>query len=955
MPVGRVRRRSVLGEKMRVHILAKELRVPSKTIIEKCRAEGVDSVKNHMSTLSAGLHATICEWFSESGEGSALETSRKVDLKKVRIAKKQKKNAAARKETQTVEATQATNEPQTIEADEPVSVAASVGTLVDAATGVSEAASAFAEQQPAASVSGEDHSSTLESTPGDSAAATAVSEAPAQAAPEEIVPAEPGGEPQETSPDAATNIEEPPTTAIEKELPGDQIDETPPAPPEPIQPAGPHHVPTPAKLRGPRVVRYEAPDYDARPPKRTPDREGPSSGAPPLKEKPSGPDAPKSVPVRTVRRRGRVNQRRAADKMVDAGERLAEWRDQDLAERKQRLAGATGRRIIRRRVAQATHGSGHPAFAGPKTEATVHEPVRMKEFCSETGLNFVQLFKILRDEHDLIANINMVLPSETAQLLALTFGIELVVVPAKTLLDELSEEVAHRPRKNLTPRPPVVAMLGHVDHGKTSLLDAIRRTHVAAGEDGGITQHISSYHIETSLGPVTFLDTPGHAAFTAMRARGANITDVVVLVIAADDGVMPQTVEAINHAKAAEVPVVVALNKIDLGDQNMVQICSDLTNHGLTPSGDWGGDVDIIATSATTGKGISELSEHLADLSSLLELKADATLPAAGTVIEAQTKPGVGAVVQVLIQEGTLNVGDFVVCGSASGKVRALHNDRGAPIKAAYPSFPVEVWGLDDVPAAGDKLYQVDNLTRAKQIAEEIKRTRLQNARLRSRKAKSLQEMLQRRDSDEVPELNVIIKADVDGSVTALNQALAQIPSDEVKLAIRHAGVGTVNDSDVNLAATCGGLILAFRVDVALGARRLSEQHGVDIRTYRVIYHACDDIKSALEGLLAPEETIETRSTSEVREVFHLSRKAGVIAGSHVTSGTLNRAHLVKLIRDGVIIREHTKIASLRRFKEDAKEVRSGFECGIRLAGFDDLHVGDVIESYEIIQTPRKL
>lgn len=930
-----------MAEKMRVHILAKELRVPSKTIIEKCRAEGVDSVKNHMSTLSAGLHATISEWFSESEEGSALETSRKVDLKKVRIARKPKKIAMA------TEKTEATEEPGR------VSATASVGTLVDAATGVSETASALAEQ-PVVTIPVEDPS-TAESISEDSGVATAVSELSAQAAREVVAPAEPSAESQETTLTAETSFEKASPTDAASESQVAKAAKAPPEPPEPIKPAGPQHVPTPAKLQGPRVVRYEAPDYDARPPRRAPDREGTSSGAPPLVDKQEGPDAPKSAPVRTVRRRGRVNQRRAADKMVDAGERLAEWRDQDLAERKQRLAGATGRRIIRRRVAQATQGPVHPAFAGPKTEATVHEPIRMKEFCSETGLNFVQLFKVLREDHDLVANINMVLPSDTAQLLALHFGIELVVVPAKTLLDELSEEVANRPKNNLELRPPVVTMLGHVDHGKTSLLDAIRRTQVAAGEDGGITQHISSYHIETALGPVTFLDTPGHAAFTAMRARGADITDVVVLVIAADDGIMPQTVEAIHHAKAADVPVVVALNKIDLGDQNMVKICSDLTKHGLTPSGDWGGDVDVIATSATTGKGISELSELLADLSSLLELKADATLPAAGTVMEAQTKPGVGAVVQVLIQEGTLNVGDFVVCGSASGKVRALHNDRGEKIIAARPSIPVEVWGLDDVPAAGDKLYQVDNLTRAKQIAEETKRTRLQNARLRSRKAKSLQEMLQRRDSDEVPELNLIIKADVDGSVTALNQALAQIPSEEVKLAIRHGGVGAVNDSDVNLAATCGGIILAFRVDVALGAKRLSEQHGVDIRTYRVIYDACDDIKSALEGLLAPEETIETRSTVEVREVFHLSRKAGVIAGSHVTDGALNRAHLIKLIRDGVIIRENAKIASLRRFKEDVKEVRSGFECGIRLDGFDDLHAGDIIESYEIIKTPRKL
>jgi len=417
---------------------------------------------------------------------------------------------------------------------------------------------------------------------------------------------------------------------------------------------------------------------------------------------------------------------------------------------------------------------------------------------------------------------------------------------------------------------------------------------------------------------------------------------------------MPQTIEAIRHAQAANVPIVVALNKIDLGDQNVVKIYGQLTEHGLTPSGDWGGETDVLHTSATTRQGITELVEHLADLAAVLELKADPTLPATGTAIEAETKPGVGSVVRLLVQEGTLKVGQFVVCGNAFGKVRALLGDRGQRIKSAGPSLPVEVWGLDDVPASGDKLYVVESMQRAKEIATETKQTRMEAARLQSRKVKSLEEMFKRKDADEVPELNVIIKADVDGSLAALKQSLGEIPSDEVRLTVRHAAVGPVNDSDVLLAATSNGIVIAYRVEVPIGTRRLGEQHGVDIRNYRVIYDCCDDIRQALSGLLAPEERIEARAALEVRQVFRVS-KAGMVAGSYVTDGVVNRTHLAKIIRDGVVIREGCKFASLKHFKDDVKEVRAGMECGLRLDGFDDVHVGDIIETYEVIEIARSL
>ena len=904
----------MVAEKMRVHILAKELSVPSKVIIEKCKAEGIDVVKNHMSTLSAGLHATIREWFSDGQHVTAVETSQRIDLDKVRVARKPQ-----RKKTTTETVAAATM----AESAESGAVAVAPPPVVDAPA----EQGASAEAAPAVD--------------GTAAAAEAPALAEGQIAQPVVGTTEAPASSPEVSADSVAGGDQPAAAdAPVAEKPGKK----------PIVPAGPQNVPAKVKLQGPRVVRYEAPDRDftvgQRPAPRAPmpGVQGPVGGPPP---------AP-GAPATPVRRRGRGGSaRQATGRLTDASERMAEYRDRDLQERRERLAGATGRRIHRRR---GGHGGGGAAAAiGPKTEATVNEPVRMKEFCSSTGLNFIQCFKVLRDEHGMVANVNMTMPTDTAQLLALHFSIELHVVPAKTRLDVLREEVAARERPNLKIRPPVVTMLGHVDHGKTSLLDAIRSSRVAAGEDGGITQHIGAYHIQTEHGAVTSLDTPGHQAFTAMRARGAQLTDVVVLVVAADDGLMPQTIEAINHAKAAGVPIVVALNKIDLGDQNKLKIFGQLSQHELAPAGDWGGEIDVIETSATKGTGISELVAHLAELSEVMELKADASLDAVGTVIEAETKPGVGAVARVLIKEGTLRIGDFVVCGPAFGKVRAVVNDRGTQIKEAGPSMPVELWGLDEVPAAGDDLYVLDSLRRAKEIATETKHARAERARIQSTKVKSLEEMFQQRTDGVATELNLIIKADVDGSVAALQQMLGDLPSEEVKLRYRHTGVGAVNDSDVLLAAACKGIIIAFRVEASTQVRRLAERQGVDIRPYRVIYTACDEIKQAMEGLLEPEERIETRGTATVRELFRLGKKLGVVAGSIVTDGVMKRGHLAKVIRDGVVVREKCTFASLRRFKDDVKEVRSGLECGIRLEGFDDIHVGDVIEAYEIEKIARTL
>ena len=929
---------NVLSEKMRVHILAKELNVPSKVIIEKCQAEGITSVKNHMSTLSAGLHATILEWFSEGRHETAVETARPVDLEKVRRKSTRRKaaEATAPAETDEVEAGveaepdvafQETESAVTLLGDAPPVEAEPLFPRV----AVGEVAAELSKPELAGvdvAVPDEQFDNRgleplqIDGRPGDGQPVVATAEASREAVGESAPVAE-------TEPESAETR-------------------------KPVVPAGPQNVPKKAKLQGPRVVRYEALPHDDF----AHGRGGPRrvSAGPGLEAAESPPsvktDAEKAADEKAAeRRKGRVNPRRVAGRMAEAGEKLLEWRDRDLAERQERLAGATGRRI-RRRSMQS--GGGTALAPARRTGATVSEPIMMKELLAATGLNFIECFKILRDEHHLVGNVNMTLPTETAELLTLHFGIELKVIPAQTKLDVLREEFENRPRVNLRSRPPVVAMLGHVDHGKTSLLDAIRRTRVAAHEDGGITQHIGAYHIQSDRGPVTFLDTPGHQAFTAMRARGAHLTDVVVLVVAADDGVMPQTIEALNHAKAANVPIVVALNKIDLGDQNKLKIYGQLSEQGLSPS-EWGGEVDVIPTSATSGGGVRELVAHLADLSSVLDLKADPTVPAAGTVIEAETKSGVGAVARVLMQEGTLRVGEFVVCGPASGKVRALVDDRGNRLMEAGPSMPVEVWGLDEVPMSGDRLLVTDSMQRAKEIASETLQKRVEAARIQTRKPKTLEDMLERRDEREIPELNIVIKADADGSVTALQKSLEGFPSTEVKLSIRHAGVGAVNDGDVLLAATSGGLVIAFRVDVSPLVRRMAEQSGVDVRNYRVIYDVVDDIRKALEGLLTPEEIVEFRGSVEVREIFRLGKKIGAIAGGYVRDGVIERGHFAKVIRNGVIVRAKGKFASLRRFKDDVKEVRAGMECGIKLEGFDDVHVGDVIETFEIIHKARTL
>jgi translation initiation factor IF-2 len=500
-------------------------------------------------------------------------------------------------------------------------------------------------------------------------------------------------------------------------------------------------------------------------------------------------------------------------------------------------------------------------------------------------------------------------------------------------------------------RPPVVTVMGHVDHGKTSLLDAIRSTNVVASESGGITQHIGAYMVQTSHGEICFLDTPGHAAFTAMRSRGAQITDIAVLVVAADDGVMPQTLESINHAKAAGVPVIVAVNKIDKPGANPDRVKQQLSEHGLQPE-DWGGDTQFVSVSALKRTGIDDLLEAISLQSQILELSANADRAARGTVIEARLDKGRGPVATILVQQGTLRHGDFFVVGETTGRVRAMMDYRGASIREAGPSHPVEILGLEAVPQAGDGFDVVEDSSRAAQVADHRRETTRKSQQASTAKI-SLEDFQRQVAAGETRDLKVIIKTDVHGSAEAMKQALEKLSTSEVTLTVIHTGVGAINESDIQLGMASNAIVIGFHVRPEGKARTLAEREGVDVRLHTVIYEAIDEVRAALEGLLAPDYKEVSEGRAEVRQTFTVPG-GNVIAGSYVTDGKVTRNARCRLLRDNVVVHEG-KVGSLRRFKDDVREVQSGYECGIGLDRFNDLKPGDVIECFRLDEIKRTL
>ena len=582
----------------------------------------------------------------------------------------------------------------------------------------------------------------------------------------------------------------------------------------------------------------------------------------------------------------------------------------------------------------------------------IPEVISVREFAEKLGVEPNQVLQDLISLGKFVA-INQPIDFETAAKVAEKYGkvAKLEGEEEKPLEEELVEEADRE--EDLQPRAPIVTVMGHVDHGKTTLLDYIRKTNVAEREAGGITQHIgaSVVEVDTSEGrkKIVFLDTPGHEAFTAMRARGAQVTDIAVLVVAADDGVMPQTIEAINHAKAAGVPIIVAINKIDKPGANPERVKQELTQHGLIPE-DWGGDTIMVPVSAKTGQGVDELLEMIALQSELMELKANPNRPARGVVLEAKLDKKRGPVATFLVQNGTLKVGDAVVAGLYAGKIRAMFDDKGRQVKEAGPSMPVEVLGLEDVPLAGDKFYVVESLEKAREIAQKRQELARESA-LEKEKKVSLEELFSQVKSGEVKELNVVLKADAQGSIEAIRKSLEELSTDEVKVNVIHSGVGPITENDVMLAAASNAIVIGFNVRPDSAARKAAEKEKVDVRTYRVIYDIVDEIKKAMEGLLEPEEKEVYLGSAEVRATFKVP-KVGTVAGCYVKDGVIRRNANVRLVRDGVVVYEG-KIASLKRFKEDVREVAAGYECGVGLENFNDIKVGDVIECYTIEKANR--
>jgi translation initiation factor IF-2 len=997
----------------RVFNIAKDLGIAPKAIVEKCHAEGIsDSViKNHMSTVSAGLEATIREWFSSASAATAIETAGKVDLEKVKAKPRRARKAGGddgegegASDTGTAvaepprragrigkpgdaEAPETPEPPETPETPEPTPEelapvqppAKEPVAPVRAEPIAAPAAPEIQEPEPQEQVAPEPVQP--EPLPLALAAKVQMPAEPEARAPE----AGPADQPQRAQaqplhlhhPAAAAPVA-PPAAPQQKPAPMNV-----PTRPKNISPAGPRlQVQAPVRLSGPKVVRVEAPEVIAPPrPRRvapgdggivtsrgprggagvptTPEEDasrGPRRGAPPGGGA-GGPPKRRTGGGSTAvpdRRKGR-----SGPEWVGTG---AGFSEQDLAEREARLMRAGGflkkrRQDLRK---QAGPGAGEqrasPAEVGGKVK--IAAPFTIKDLSAATGVKGADIVKKLFMQ-GVMATINSGIDPIKAQEIMLDYDIELDVAEARSAEETVSAEFEKREMVDERPRGPVVTILGHVDHGKTSLLDKIRNAKVAAGEAGGITQRTSAFRVELEVAgetkQIVFIDTPGHQAFTSMRSRGANITDVVVLVVSpADGGVMPQTIESISHAKAAGVPIVVALNKIDRPEAtegNIQKTLGQLAEHGLNPV-EWGGDAEVVRTSAHTGEGIKELLETLDYQAQLRELKADFGGPARGTVIEARTEEGRGAVANILLQDGSLKLGDFVVAGRAFGRVRDITDDRGRRIKEATPPSPIQISGLDEVPDAGDKVYVVDSLKKAQEAAEQ-RRHRERETQLAQPKV-TLDRLFSQMAEQDVKEIRVVLKAAEQGTVDVLKNEIEKVTTPEVKLRVLHAAVGGITESDVLLADASTAVIIGFNVIASGKARSVAEQKGVEIRNYQVIYHITEDLHKAAEGMLEPELRQEVLGHAEVRKVFKVT-KVGAIAGCYVTDGIVQRDALIRVTRSDVVVENDRKLEQLKRFKDDAKEVRAGMECGMKIVGYDDIKEGDIIECYRNVEVKRTL
>ena len=644
------------------------------------------------------------------------------------------------------------------------------------------------------------------------------------------------------------------------------------------------------------------------------------------------------------------------DKAAKKGNKNKEWADAENKKRGIKTRGDTGMnqgwRGQKTKSKSNKDSDAEHSFNAP-TEPIVHEvlvpeTISVADLAHKMAVKAGEVIKALM-KMGMMVTINQVLDQETAIIIVEEMGHTAQAAAAND--PETFLEDAEHAEAILETRPPVVTVMGHVDHGKTSLLDYIRRSRVASGEAGGITQHIGAYHVETERGMVTFLDTPGHEAFTAMRARGAKATDIVILVVAADDGVMPQTIEAVHHAKAAGVPLVVAVNKIDKPEANSERVKQELVAEEVVPE-DWGGDTMFVEVSAKTGKGIDALLEAVLLQAEVLELKAPKNTPAKGLVIEGRLDKGRGPVSTILVQSGTLKRGDMLLAGSSFGRVRAMLDEAGNDIKEAGPSIPVEILGLSDVPNSGEEVIVLNDERKAREIAL-FRQGKFRDVKLAKKQAANLENIFENMGEGEVKSLPLIIKSDVQGSYEALATSLQKLSTEEVKVNIIHTGVGAVTESDVNLSVASKAVLIGFNVRADAGARKLIESSGVDVRYYNIIYEAVDEIKAALGGMLAPEKKESAIGLVEVREVYRIS-KVGAVAGCYVQDGVIKRNSKIRVLRGDVII--HTgELDSLKRFKDDVKEVKSNFECGLSLKNYNDIEVGDLLEVYEVVEVARTL
>ncbi|MBL4809000.1 MAG: translation initiation factor IF-2 [Phycisphaerales bacterium] len=943
----------------RIFEIAKELGIKSKSIVEKCHAEGIpkDVIKNHMSTISIGLEQTVREWFSsentEDSPHTAVEKTKKVDLEKVRTP------AKATKATKVVGNDEDENSDSAVAvvvappppSSAPSSVPSSAPSL---ATKAAPAAKAVAATAPAP-----------KSTSAPAAAAVPAAKASAPVAPATpITPVASASEAPAATVGGNDTSSVKPVEAPKKKTPPPPPMMNVPTRPAVIKPAGPKIEDMKKKvikLAGPKVIRVEAPERIDPPRRRPPPRQGggyqgggggAGGGGGGGYGAGAGPSEGRSPRGGSTRRRPQGG----AGVRPSSGGAGTGWSEADLAEREARLKQSGGY-LQRRQNQMRSSAAASQSAAKVGGKVSIAEPFTIKDLSAATGVKGADIVKKLFMQ-GVLSNINSGIDSEKAQEIMIDWDIELEVVEAKGAEEQVAEQFAERDRKNEQARGPIVTILGHVDHGKTSLLDKIRKANVADGEAGGITQATSAFRVPVQTGSdekfVTFIDTPGHEAFTAMRSRGANVTDIVVLVVAADDGVMPQTIESISHAKAAGVPIIVALNKIDkeqATDGNIQRIMGQLAEHGLNPV-EWGGETEVIKTSATKDIGIQELLEILDLQAEILELKADYSGQAQGTVIEAKPEGGRGNVANILVQEGELKVGDFIVIGRAFGRVRDITDDHGKRIKTALPPVPVQISGINDLPDAGDKFYCVGSLKEAEKAAEQRRdRERLEHL---AQPKVTLDSMFSQMANNELKEILVVLKADVQGSVDVLKSEIEKVSGDEVKVRVIHYAVGGITESDILLANASDAVIIGFNVIANSKGRTLAEAKRVEIRNYQVIYHIVEDMRKAAEGMLAPEIREEVLGHAEVREVFKVS-KVGAIAGCYVTDGIVKRDAFIRVTRDGVVVENNRKLDQLKRFKDDAKEVRSNMECGMKVAGYDDIKQGDVIECYKSVEIARTL